>query len=66
MLTAFVVFTVLYLKLSLVCLPIMVAVAIYDTRRYPLCSGCGHNLLTRRPRFFGQLAKCRRHGWIVA
>lgn len=55
-----------YLKLSAICLPFVAAIAIYDTHMYPVCSGCGHNLYARRPKFFGPLAMCRRHGWIAA
>ncbi len=55
-----------YLKLSVICAPIMAAIAVYDTRRYPVCRECRDNLYTRRPRFFGPLARCQRHGWIAA
>lgn len=55
-----------YLKLSVICAPIVAVIAIYDTRRYPVCSDCHDNRYARRPKFFGPLAKCQRHGWIAA
>lgn len=54
-----------YLKLSLICVPIVAAIAVYDLRRYPMCAECRDNLLTRRPRLFSPLAKCQLHGWVA-
>lgn len=53
-----------YLKLSAICVPVMAAIAIYDTHMYPMCPDCHGNFLTHRPKLFSPLAMCRQHGWI--